>query len=153
MYFCLTCTLHRYALNSIYIAVPLQLTLRRQQVSEKLNEWTVFSEKYKELGEWLTNMESKVSQNGDISIEEMIEKLRKVKRNTTLISQTYLTFTVCAKEMQLVPASYHHIDMCLSSLFCSCLLKPWGALHPVMHLSFILFTSVASVKVTPSCYY
>lgn len=47
-------------------------------MSEKLNEWTVFSEKYKELCEWLTNMESKVSQNGDISIEEMIEKLRKV---------------------------------------------------------------------------
>lgn len=59
----------------------MQLSLRRQQVSEKLNEWTVFNEKYKELCEWLTNMESKVSQNGDISIEEMIEKLRKVNRN------------------------------------------------------------------------
>ncbi|XP_047201932.1 nesprin-1 isoform X3 [Girardinichthys multiradiatus] len=55
----------------------LPLSLRRQQVSEKLNEWTVFTEKYKELCEWLTNMESKVAQNGDISIEEMIEKLRK----------------------------------------------------------------------------
>lgn len=50
-------------------------------MTEKLNEWTVFKEKYKELCEWLTNMESKVSQNGDISIEEMIEKLRKVNRN------------------------------------------------------------------------
>ncbi|XP_057678025.1 nesprin-1 isoform X5 [Corythoichthys intestinalis] len=54
-----------------------QLSLRRQQVSEKLNEWAVFNEKNKELCEWLTQMESKVSQNGDISIEEMIEKLRK----------------------------------------------------------------------------
>uniref|UniRef100_A0A1A8H4I9 Spectrin repeat containing, nuclear envelope 1b n=1 Tax=Nothobranchius korthausae TaxID=1143690 RepID=A0A1A8H4I9_9TELE len=54
-----------------------QLSLRRQQVSERLNEWTVFGEKYKELCEWLTKMECKVSQNGDISIEEMIEKLRK----------------------------------------------------------------------------
>ncbi|KAF4071108.1 hypothetical protein AMELA_G00281340 [Ameiurus melas] len=54
-----------------------QLTLRRQQVSEKLNEWAVFNEKNKELCEWLTQMESKVSQNGDITIEEMIEKLRK----------------------------------------------------------------------------
>lgn len=57
---------------------PPQLSLRRQQVSEKLNEWAVFNEKNKELCEWLTQMESKVSQNGDISIEEMIEKLRKV---------------------------------------------------------------------------
>lgn len=55
-----------------------QLTLRRQQVSEKLNEWAVFNEKNKELCEWLTQMESKVSQNGDIGIEEMIDKLRKV---------------------------------------------------------------------------
>ncbi|XP_022518839.2 nesprin-1 isoform X7 [Astyanax mexicanus] len=54
-----------------------QLALRRQQVSEKLNEWAVFNEKNKELCEWLTHMESKVSQNGDITIEEMIEKLRK----------------------------------------------------------------------------
>ncbi|XP_039981880.1 nesprin-1-like isoform X3 [Xiphias gladius] len=54
-----------------------QLSLRKQQVSEKLNEWAVFNEKNKELCEWLTQMESKVSQNGDIGIEEMIEKLRK----------------------------------------------------------------------------
>ncbi|XP_047184446.1 nesprin-1 isoform X2 [Scophthalmus maximus] len=54
-----------------------QLSLRKQQVSEKLNEWAVFNEKNKELCEWLTQMESKVSQNGDVNIEEMIEKLRK----------------------------------------------------------------------------
>lgn len=60
----------------MYLSV--QLCLRRQQVSEKLNEWAIFNDKYKELCEWLTQMESKVSQNGDVSIEEMIEKLRKV---------------------------------------------------------------------------
>lgn len=58
--------------------LSVQLSLRRQQVSKRLNEWTVFAEKYKEMCEWLTNMESKVSQNGDISIEEMIERLHKV---------------------------------------------------------------------------
>lgn len=47
-------------------------------MSERLNEWAVFSEKNKELCEWLTQMEGKVSQNGDILIEEMIEKLKKV---------------------------------------------------------------------------
>ena len=61
---------------------PPQLSVRRQQVSEKLNEWAVFNDKSKELCEWLTQMESKVSQNGDISIEEMIEKLRKVTTRT-----------------------------------------------------------------------
>lgn len=57
--------------------------MRRQQVSERLNEWAVFSEKNKELCEWLTQMESKVSQNGDILIEEMIEKLKKVQCTLT----------------------------------------------------------------------
>lgn len=74
--------------------MPLQLSLRRQQVSEKLNEWTVFTERHKELCEWLTNMESKVSQNGDIGIEEMIEKLRKVNGNMQ-------------KKCSCVQASYH----------------------------------------------
>lgn len=63
---------------NVKICCCVQLSFRRQQITEKLNEWAVFNDKYKELCEWLTNMESKVSQNGDISIEEMIEKLHKV---------------------------------------------------------------------------
>lgn len=71
-------------------------------MSEKLNEWAVFNEKNKELCEWLTQMESKVSQNGDVSIEEMIKKLRKVisanslHRNSTTKSQEVLSHScVC----------------------------------------------------------
>ncbi|KAF6364671.1 hypothetical protein mRhiFer1_009806 [Rhinolophus ferrumequinum] len=64
-----------------------QLSLRRQQVSERLNEWAVFSEKNKELCEWLTQMESKVSQNGDVLIEEMIEKLKKDYQEEIAIAQ------------------------------------------------------------------
>ncbi|XP_021076993.1 nesprin-1 isoform X10 [Mus pahari] len=64
-----------------------QVSLRRQQVSERLNEWAVFSEKNKELCEWLTQMESKVSQNGDILIEEMIEKLKKDYQEEIAVAQ------------------------------------------------------------------
>ncbi|XP_045150652.1 nesprin-1 [Echinops telfairi] len=64
-----------------------QLSLRRQQVSERLNEWAIFSEKNKELCEWLTQMESKVSQNGDILIEEMIEKLKKDYQEEIAVAQ------------------------------------------------------------------
>lgn len=64
-----------------------QVSLRRQQVSERLNEWAVFSEKNKELCEWLTQMESKVSQNGDILIEEMIEKLKKEYQDEIAVAQ------------------------------------------------------------------
>lgn len=81
-HFCISALQHAEGRSQLYLHVfTLQLSLRRQQVSEKLNEWTVFNEKYKELCEWLTNMESKVSQNGDISIEEMIEKLHKVNHD------------------------------------------------------------------------
>uniref|UniRef100_A0A8C6V408 KASH domain-containing protein n=1 Tax=Naja naja TaxID=35670 RepID=A0A8C6V408_NAJNA len=64
-----------------------QVSLRRQQVSERLNEWAVFSEKNKDLCEWLTQMESKVSQNGDILIEEMIEKLKKDYQDEIVVAQ------------------------------------------------------------------
>lgn len=64
-----------------------QVSLRRQQVSERLNEWAVFSEKNKELCEWLTQMESKVSQNGDILIEDMIQKLRKDYQEEIAVAQ------------------------------------------------------------------
>ncbi|XP_077205606.1 nesprin-1 isoform X11 [Paroedura picta] len=64
-----------------------QVSLRRQQVSERLNEWAVFSEKNKELCEWLTQMESRVSQNGDILIEEMIEKLKKDYQDEIAVAQ------------------------------------------------------------------
>lgn len=57
-------------------------------MSEKLNEWAIFNEKYKELCEWLTHMENKVSQNGDISIEEMIEKLRKVNQLICTVNES-----------------------------------------------------------------
>ncbi|XP_045579617.1 nesprin-1 isoform X1 [Salmo salar] len=64
-----------------------QLSLRQQQVGEKLNEWAVFKEKNRELCDWLTQMESKVSQNGDVRIEEMIEKLRKDYYEEIAVSQ------------------------------------------------------------------
>ncbi|KAG7275364.1 hypothetical protein CRUP_007920 [Coryphaenoides rupestris] len=74
-------------LQSQWHEICHQLSLRRQQVSEKLNEWAVFNEKNKELCDWLTQMEGKVSQNGDISIEEMIEKLRKDYQEEISVAQ------------------------------------------------------------------
>ncbi|KAH0622389.1 hypothetical protein JD844_024653 [Phrynosoma platyrhinos] len=64
-----------------------QVSLRRQQVTERLNAWALFSEKNKELCEWLTQMESKVSQNGEILIEEMIEKLKKDYQDEIAVAQ------------------------------------------------------------------
>ncbi|XP_041950505.1 nesprin-1 [Alosa sapidissima] len=64
-------------LHSQWDEISHQLRVRRQQVGEKLNEWMLFNEKNKDLCEWLTHMESKVSQNADISIQDMIDKLRK----------------------------------------------------------------------------
>lgn len=84
-------------------------------MSEKLNEWTVFGEKYKELCEWLTNMESKVSQNGDISIEEMIEKLRKVGTTEQLLTAVTLSAqqeAECLKRQQ----KHSYVLCCASGL-------------------------------------
>ncbi|XP_018086130.1 nesprin-2-like isoform X2 [Xenopus laevis] len=55
----------------------LRVSVRKQEIEDRLNAWNVFNEKNKELCEWLTQMESKVLQTADVNIEEMIEKLQK----------------------------------------------------------------------------
>lgn len=58
--------------------VSFKVSLRKQEIADRLNAWIIFNEKNKELCEWLTQMENKVAHNADISIEEMVEKLKKV---------------------------------------------------------------------------
>ncbi|XP_008061512.1 nesprin-2 [Carlito syrichta] len=55
----------------------LRVAIRKQEIEDRLNSWVVFNEKNKELCAWLVQMENKVLQSADISIEEMIEKLQK----------------------------------------------------------------------------
>ncbi|XP_058149276.1 nesprin-2 isoform X2 [Dasypus novemcinctus] len=55
----------------------LRMAIRKQEIEDRLNSWIVFNEKNKELCAWLVQMENKVLQTADISIEEMIEKLQK----------------------------------------------------------------------------
>ncbi|XP_040268686.1 nesprin-2 [Bufo bufo] len=65
------------ALHRQWEELCLRVSMRKQEIEDRLNAWNVFSEKNKELCEWLTQMESKVLQTGDVNIEEMIEKLQK----------------------------------------------------------------------------
>ncbi|KAM6171021.1 nesprin-2 [Erethizon dorsatum] len=55
----------------------LRVAVRRQEIEDRLDSWIVFNDKNKELCAWLVQMENKVLQTADISIEEMIEKLQK----------------------------------------------------------------------------
>ncbi|XP_036887040.1 nesprin-2 isoform X2 [Sturnira hondurensis] len=55
----------------------LRVAIRKQEIEDRLNSWVVFNERNKELCAWLVQMENKVLQTADISIEEMIEKLQK----------------------------------------------------------------------------
>ncbi|XP_053529343.1 nesprin-2 isoform X1 [Artibeus jamaicensis] len=55
----------------------LRVAIRKQEIEDRLNSWIVFNERNKELCAWLVQMENKVLQTADISIEEMIEKLQK----------------------------------------------------------------------------
>ncbi|XP_051682362.2 nesprin-2 isoform X3 [Oryctolagus cuniculus] len=55
----------------------LRVAMRKQEIEDKLNSWILFNEKNKEVCAWLVQMENKVLQTADISIEEMIEKLQK----------------------------------------------------------------------------
>ncbi|XP_008295519.1 nesprin-2-like [Stegastes partitus] len=55
----------------------MKVSLRRQEIADRLNAWTIFNDKNREFCDWLTQMENKVCHVGDLSIEEMVEKLKK----------------------------------------------------------------------------
>ncbi|KAM4713181.1 nesprin-2a [Anableps anableps] len=55
----------------------MKVSLRRQELADRLNAWTIFNDKNKEFCDWLTQMENKVCHSADLSIEEMVEKLKK----------------------------------------------------------------------------
>ncbi|XP_053737451.1 nesprin-2 isoform X3 [Synchiropus splendidus] len=55
----------------------LKVSSRRQEIADRLSAWTIFNDKNKELCDWLTQMENKACQRGDLSLEEMVEKLKK----------------------------------------------------------------------------
>lgn len=59
-----------------------QVAVRKQEIEDRLNSWIVFNERNKELCAWLVQMENKVLQTADISMEEMIGKLQKVSGST-----------------------------------------------------------------------
>uniref|UniRef100_H3C918 KASH domain-containing protein n=1 Tax=Tetraodon nigroviridis TaxID=99883 RepID=H3C918_TETNG len=54
-----------------------KVSSRRQEIADRLSAWTIFKDKNKEFCDWLSQMEDKTSRRGDLSIEEMVEKLKK----------------------------------------------------------------------------
>ncbi|XP_034756192.1 nesprin-2-like [Etheostoma cragini] len=64
-------------LHSQWEELCMKVSLRRQEIADRLNAWTIFNDKNKEFCDWLTQMENKVCHRGDLSIEEMVEKLKK----------------------------------------------------------------------------
>ncbi|CAL8283450.1 unnamed protein product [Lota lota] len=64
-------------LNSQWEDLCLQVSLRKQEIADRLNAWVIFNEKNKELCDWLSQMENRVLDDSDTTIEDMVEKLKK----------------------------------------------------------------------------
>lgn len=62
------------------------MSLRRQEIADRLSAWTIFNDKKKEFCDWLTQMENKASHRGYLSMEEMVEKLKKVRQQDFQLS-------------------------------------------------------------------
>ncbi|KAM3852614.1 nesprin-2 isoform 7-T7 [Vipera latastei] len=94
-------------LHSQWEELCLRVSLHKQDIEDRLNAWIVFNEKNKELCTWLVQMEEKVPQSADISIEDMIEKLQKdYMEEINMFNESQL---VHFKEMgnQLIKSSNH----------------------------------------------
>ncbi|XP_058234972.1 nesprin-1 isoform X2 [Hemibagrus wyckioides] len=69
---------HLEELHSQWEELCLKVSKRKQEIADRLNAWTIFNDKHKELCEWLAQMERKVLHSSDyLSIEDMVEKLKK----------------------------------------------------------------------------
>ncbi|XP_051511030.1 LOW QUALITY PROTEIN: nesprin-2-like [Myxocyprinus asiaticus] len=65
-------------LHSQWEELCLKVSLRKQEIADRLNAWIIFNNKNKELCDWLTQMEKKVAHRAEsLSIEKMVEKLKK----------------------------------------------------------------------------
>ncbi|XP_062415634.1 nesprin-2-like isoform X4 [Pungitius pungitius] len=64
-------------LHSQWEELCTKVSSRRREIADRLNAWTIFNDKNKEFCDWLTQMENKVCHSGELSIEEMVEKLKK----------------------------------------------------------------------------
>lgn len=80
-------------MSSAEASLVSQVSLRKQEIADRLNAWIIFHEKNKELCDWLTQMENKVVLSSDLNIEEMVEKLKKVKTSPTFPSNHWITGT------------------------------------------------------------
>ncbi|XP_019733007.1 nesprin-2 [Hippocampus comes] len=55
----------------------LKVSLRKQEIGDRLNAWMIFKEKNAELCDWLARVENKMADASQLNIEEMVEKLKK----------------------------------------------------------------------------
>ena len=58
-----------------------QTLLREQLIADRLNRWSTFTEKHKELSDWLDRMEAKVTTGREYHIEDLLHKLQNVSEN------------------------------------------------------------------------
>ncbi|XP_074656556.1 nesprin-1-like isoform X2 [Tubulanus polymorphus] len=64
-------------LNKQWQETHNQVANRKQHISDKMYEWTAFSERYKEMVDWLNTMQRKVVCNQEYHIEDLIVRLQK----------------------------------------------------------------------------
>ena len=57
-----------------------QLTMRKQRLTDQLDQWGAFSQKYTELCDWLTQAEGRLGTLHDYHIEELIFRMQHVSQ-------------------------------------------------------------------------
>ena len=63
-------------LNKQWQEIQHQVALRKQRVADRLQQWALFNEKYKELLEMLNSMETRVSTGNEYHIEDLLYKIQ-----------------------------------------------------------------------------
>ena len=68
-------------MNKQWDELSSQANLRGQRIDDTMFRWSNFSEKVKELCDWIDKMEVKVISSKDYHIEDLLNKMQKVRFN------------------------------------------------------------------------
>ena len=71
-------------MNKQWDELRSQANLRGQRIDDTMFRWSNFSEKVKELCDWIDKMEVKVISSKDYHIEDLLNKMQKVRFNPYL---------------------------------------------------------------------
>ena len=62
-----------------------QLSIKEHVIEHAMSEWKTFLTKYRDFGDWLSDIEERINANKEYHVEDLLEKLQSVSQRVRLL--------------------------------------------------------------------